>query len=156
MRISYEWLGDFVDLTDVSPKEAAAMLTRLGIEIESLTLIDLSQILIGKILEQIPHPKSNKPLWVHQVDLGRGQPGQHQPGVAGQPLARRRQPYGALRPVDECDVELALERGQLLRDSRRGEGQRTCGGRNPAVLRHGEQDLEPADVQHVSHATRRR
>jgi phenylalanyl-tRNA synthetase beta chain len=70
MRISYEWLGDFVDLADVTPKEAADVLTRLGVEVESLTLVDLSQILIGKVLEQIPHPKSKKPLWVHQVDLG--------------------------------------------------------------------------------------
>jgi len=70
MRLSYEWLGDFVDLKDVTPKEAADVLTRLGVEVESLTFVDLSQILIGKVLEQIPHPKSNKPLWVHQVDLG--------------------------------------------------------------------------------------
>ncbi len=70
MRVSYEWLGDFVDLTDVTPKEAAEVLTRLGVEVESLTLVDLSQILIGKVLEQIPHPRSKKPLWVHQVDLG--------------------------------------------------------------------------------------
>ncbi len=71
MRISYEWLGDFVDLSDLTPKDAAEVLTRLGIEVESLTLIDLGEILIGKVLEQVPHPKSNKPLWVHQVDLGR-------------------------------------------------------------------------------------
>jgi phenylalanyl-tRNA synthetase beta chain len=70
MRISYEWLGDFVDLSDVTPKDAAEVLTRLGVEVESLTLVDLSQILIGKVLEQIPHPKSKKPLWVHQVELG--------------------------------------------------------------------------------------
>src|ERR1700730_8737327 len=70
MRISYEWLGDFVQLGDVTPKDAADVLTRLGIEVESLTLVDLSQILIGKVLEQVPHPKSKKPLWVHQVDLG--------------------------------------------------------------------------------------
>src|ERR1700686_675301 len=70
MRVSYEWLGDFVDLTDVSPKEAAEVLTRLGVEVESLTVVDLSQILIGKVLQQIPHPKSKKPLWIHQVDLG--------------------------------------------------------------------------------------
>ena len=70
MRVSYEWLGDFVDLSDVTPKDAAEVLTRLGVEVESLTLVDLSQILIGKVLEQIPHPKSKKPLWVHQVELG--------------------------------------------------------------------------------------
>jgi phenylalanyl-tRNA synthetase beta chain len=92
MRISYEWLGDFVDLADVSPKDAAAVLTRLGIEVESLTFVDLSQILIGKILEQIPHPKSNKPLWVHQVDIGGGRVQQI---IAGAPNAI----VGTLVPV---------------------------------------------------------
>jgi phenylalanyl-tRNA synthetase beta chain len=70
MKISYEWLSDFVDLDGVSPKEAADVLTRLGVEVESLTIIDLAEIVVGKVLEQIPHPKSRNPLWVHQVDLG--------------------------------------------------------------------------------------
>ncbi len=70
MKISYEWLGDFVDLDGVTPKEAADVLTRLGIEVESLTVIDLSQIIVGKVIEQKKHPKSRNPLWVHQVDLG--------------------------------------------------------------------------------------
>src|SRR5438105_11633011 len=70
MRISYEWLGDFVDLDGVTPQEAAEVLTRLGIEVESLTMVDLSEIVIGKVLEQKPHPKSRNPLWIHQVDVG--------------------------------------------------------------------------------------
>ena len=70
MKISYEWLGDFVDLDGATPKEAADALTRLGVEVESLTVIDLSEIIIGKVLEQKPHPKSRNPLWIHQVDLG--------------------------------------------------------------------------------------
>ena len=70
MRISYEWLADFVDLDGVTPNDAAAVLTRLGLEVENLTVVDLSQIIVGKVLEQIPHPKSRNPLWVHQVDLG--------------------------------------------------------------------------------------
>ena len=70
MRLSYEWLGDFVDLQDVTPKDAAEVLTRLGVEVESMTVIDFSEIVIGKVLEQVPHPKSRSPLWVHQVDLG--------------------------------------------------------------------------------------
>src|SRR6202158_6008844 len=92
MRISYEWLGDFVDLADISPKDAAEVLTRLGIEVESLKLVDLSHILIGKILEQILHPKSNKPLWIHQVDLGGGRVQQI---IAGAPNAV----VGTLVPV---------------------------------------------------------
>ena len=70
MRISYEWLSDFVDLDGVTPKEAAEVLTRLGVEVESLTVVDLSDIVIGKVLEQRPHPKSRSPLWIHQVDVG--------------------------------------------------------------------------------------
>ena len=70
MKISYEWLSDFVDLDGVDAKEAADVLTRLGVEVESLTVVDLSAIVIGKVLEQVPHPKSRNPLWVHQVDLG--------------------------------------------------------------------------------------
>ena len=70
MRVSYEWLADFVDLDGVTPKDAAAVLTRLGLEVETLTIVDLSEIIVGKVLEQIPHPKSRNPLWVHQVDLG--------------------------------------------------------------------------------------
>ena len=70
MRISYEWLGDFVDLDGVTPKDAAEVLTRLGVEVESLILVDRSHIVIGKVLEQVKHPKSRNDLWVHQVDLG--------------------------------------------------------------------------------------
>src|ERR1700716_1737325 len=70
MRISYEWLSDFVNLDGVTPKEAADVLTRLGVEVESVAVIALSEIVVGKVLEQIPHPTSKKPLWVHQVDLG--------------------------------------------------------------------------------------
>ena len=59
-----------MDLDGVTPKDAAEVLTRLGVEVESMTVVDLSQIVIGKVLEQKPHPKSRNPLWIHQVDLG--------------------------------------------------------------------------------------
>src|SRR2546430_17504283 len=83
MRISYEWLGDFLDLEGVTPKDAADVLTRLGVEVEPLVLADLSQIVIGKVLEQVKHPKSRSDLWVHQVDLG----GKTQQIIAGAPNA---------------------------------------------------------------------
>ena len=70
MRISYEWLGDFVDLDGVTPKDAADVLTRQGVEVESLTMVDLSAIVIGKVLDQQKHPKTRNDLWIHQVDLG--------------------------------------------------------------------------------------
>jgi phenylalanyl-tRNA synthetase beta chain len=73
LRISYEWLGDFVDLEGVTPKHAADVLTRLGVEVESLTMVDLSQIVIGKVIEQSKHPSSRNDLWIHLVDLGDSQ-----------------------------------------------------------------------------------
>ena len=83
MRISYEWLGDFLDLDGVTPKDAADVLTRQGVEVESLTMVDLSAIVIGKVLEQTKHPKSRNDLWVHKVDLG----GRVQQVIAGAPNA---------------------------------------------------------------------
>jgi phenylalanyl-tRNA synthetase beta chain len=106
MRISYEWLGDFVDLDGVSPKEAAEVLTRLGIEVESLTLVDLSQIVIGKILEQVKHPKSRTDLWVHQVDLG----GHVEQIIAGAPNAV----VGTLVPVALPGT--TVPNGKLVKD----------------------------------------
>jgi phenylalanyl-tRNA synthetase beta chain len=84
MRISYEWLGEFVDLDGVSPRDAADVLTRLGVEVESLSMVDLSAILIGRVLEQQKHPRSRNDLWVHQVDLGGGKVQQI---IAGAPNA---------------------------------------------------------------------
>jgi phenylalanyl-tRNA synthetase beta chain len=106
MRISYEWLGDFVDLEGVSPKEAAEVLTRLGVEVESLTVTDLSTIVVGKVLEQIPHPKSRNPLWVHQVDLG----GRVEQIIAGAPNAVP----GTLVPVALPGV--TVPNGKLVKD----------------------------------------
>ena len=70
MRISYEWLGDFVDLEGVTPQQAAETLTRLGVEIEALNIVDLTEIVIGKVLEQRKHPRSRTDLWIHKVDVG--------------------------------------------------------------------------------------
>ncbi len=108
MQISYEWLGDFVDLDGVTPADAAEVLTRLGIEVESLTMVDLSEILIGKILEQVPHPKSNKPLWIHKVDLG----GEVRQIIAGAPNAVP----GSLVPVALPGT--TVPSGTVVRDAR--------------------------------------
>ena len=106
MRLSFEWLGDFVDLEGVTPKDAAEVLTRLGVEVESMITIDLSQIVIGKVLEQVRHPKSRSPLWVHQVDLG----DRVQQIIAGAPNAV----VGSLVPVALPGV--TVPNGKLVKD----------------------------------------
>src|SRR2546423_6590018 len=108
MRISYEGLGDFVDLDGVTPKDAADVLTRLGVEVESLTLVDLSQIVIGKVLEQVKHPTSRNDLWVHQVDIG----GKTLQIIAGAPNAVP----GSLVPVALPGT--TVPNGTLVRDAK--------------------------------------
>src|SRR5712691_12753315 len=117
MKISYEWLGDFVDLDGVTPKEAADVLTRLGIEVESLTVIDLSQIIIGKVIEQKKHPKSRTPLWIHQVDLG----GRVEQIIAGAPNAVP----GSLVPVALPGT--TVPSGKVVKDNLNIAGERGHG-----------------------------
>ena len=70
MRVSYEWLRDLAGLPDVTAQEAAESLTMAGFNVDEVTVVDRSQIVIGRVLEQEPHPQSRNPLWIHQVDLG--------------------------------------------------------------------------------------
>jgi phenylalanyl-tRNA synthetase beta chain len=109
MRISYEWLGDYVDTSGLTPAEAAELLTMSGTKIESISVVDLSEIVVGRVLEQREHPRSNKPLWIHQVDIGGGQTRQI---VAGAPNAVA----GTLVPVALPGTRVPS--GTLVRDGK--------------------------------------
>ena len=109
MKISYEWLGDYVDTRGLSPHEAAEILTMSGTKIESVTVIDLSAIIVGRVLEQKDHPRSNKPLWIHQVDVGGGRVVQI---IAGAPNAVA----GTIVPVAMPGVRVPS--GTVVRDGK--------------------------------------
>ena len=51
MRVSYEWLGEYVDTSDLPAREAAELLTMSGTKVESVEEVDLSQIIVGRVLE---------------------------------------------------------------------------------------------------------
>src|SRR6266581_8931744 len=109
MRISYDWLGDFMDTSGLSPHEAAELLTMTGTKVESVQVLDLSAIIVGRVLEQKDHPRSNKPLWVHQVDIGGGKVVQI---IAGAPNAVK----GTLVPVALPGTRVPS--GTLVRDGK--------------------------------------
>jgi len=109
MRISYEWLGDYVDTNGLSPHDAAEFLTMSGTKIESVQVLDLSAIIVGRVLEQKDHPSSNKPLWIHQVDVGGGKVIQI---IAGAPNAVA----GTLVPVALPGTRVPS--GTLVRDAK--------------------------------------
>lgn len=74
MKISLQWLNQYVDLSDVSTEQIADALPMIGLEVEetlSAGLPQLEHIVIGKILSFVPHTNSDH-LSVCQVDVGTG------------------------------------------------------------------------------------
>ena len=71
MRISLNWLNDYVDISGIDAKELAATLTALGLEVESIERIRPieGEVVTGKILEWQRHPDANKLSLCH-VDVG--------------------------------------------------------------------------------------
>ena len=108
MRISYEWLGEYVDTSDLPARRAAEMLTMTGTKVESVEEVDLSAIIVGRVLEQREHPKSRNPLWIHQVDIG----GEVRQIIAGAPNAGP----GSLVPVALPGT--VVPSGKEVRDAR--------------------------------------
>jgi phenylalanyl-tRNA synthetase beta chain len=87
MKVSWNWLGQFVDLGGVSPEELASKMTFAGVEVESIDrLAKADGLVIGEILSCESHPDSDH-LRVLQVDEG-AKYGIHQI-VCGAPNARK-------------------------------------------------------------------
>jgi phenylalanyl-tRNA synthetase beta chain len=77
MRISYNWLKQFIKL-DSSSEETAALLTDLGLEVEVVEKYQsikggLEGIVVGEIKTCIQHPDADR-LKITTVDLGDGNP----------------------------------------------------------------------------------
>ncbi|EGL82439.1 Phenylalanyl-tRNA synthetase beta chain [Caldalkalibacillus thermarum TA2.A1] len=75
MLVSYNWLRQYVDLSDVAPEELAERLTKAGIEVEQVIKrgAGIKDVVIGYVVEREKHPNADK-LSVCQVDLGEGEP----------------------------------------------------------------------------------
>jgi phenylalanyl-tRNA synthetase beta chain len=76
MRISWNWLSEWVDLSSLkSAQELADLLTRRGLEVESVERLDrgLEQVISAQILERAPHPQADR-LSLCQVSIGSGEP----------------------------------------------------------------------------------
>jgi len=73
MKISYNWLQQFLNVPDDLDKHIA-LLTSLGLEVEGVTAFEsvkggLKGVVVGKVLECIKHPNADK-LKLCKVDLG--------------------------------------------------------------------------------------
>ncbi|MBK8499552.1 MAG: phenylalanine--tRNA ligase subunit beta [Flavobacteriales bacterium] len=77
MRISYNWLRQYVR-TDLSPQQAAAILTSTGLECESVEPHEpvkgmLAGVVVGHVLQCDKHPDADR-LTVCTVDIAQGEP----------------------------------------------------------------------------------
>ncbi len=74
MRVTYNWLKEYVDF-DLTAAELAARLDLTGIEVESLERlgVGLDRVVVGKILAIEPHPNADR-LTCCRVDVGTEEP----------------------------------------------------------------------------------
>lgn len=75
MKLSYEWLSKYLDLSDIEPKDLAEKIERTAVEVDSVTRLDdkLKKIVVGHTIEVTDHPDSDH-LHVCQVDVGEDEP----------------------------------------------------------------------------------
>jgi phenylalanyl-tRNA synthetase beta chain len=71
MNVSYKWLEQYVDLSGVSARELAELLTRGGVEVDGVEARNLGveQVVVGLVVSKEKHPDADK-LNVCKVDVG--------------------------------------------------------------------------------------
>ncbi len=74
MKISYQWLRDYVEIDDLTPEQLGGLLTDAGVPVEVFTPLNLGVkgVVIGHVLETRPHENADK-LRVCTVDAGTGE-----------------------------------------------------------------------------------
>lgn len=75
MFVSYKWLQEYVDLSGITPEELAERITKSGIEVEGVEILNegLKGVVIGHVLEREQHPNADK-LNKCLVDIGEENP----------------------------------------------------------------------------------
>ncbi|MBD3920114.1 phenylalanine--tRNA ligase subunit beta [Paenibacillus sp. PR3] len=74
MNVSYQWLNEYIDVSDLTAKEIAEQMTRGGIEIDVVESRNkgVSGVVVGYVVSKEKHPDADK-LNVCQVDVGTGE-----------------------------------------------------------------------------------
>ncbi len=75
MNLPMSWLGDYTDISGVTPKEYADKMTMSGSKVEGVENLgkDIDKVVVGKVLSCEDHPDSDH-LHVCMVDVGEDEP----------------------------------------------------------------------------------
>jgi phenylalanyl-tRNA synthetase beta chain len=62
MKVSLNWLKDYVDIEDLSPSELAEILTRGGVEVEGIVNLSstIEGVVVGEVVSILPHPQADR------------------------------------------------------------------------------------------------
>lgn len=76
MKISYKWLGEFIELT-ANTQEISENLTAVGLEVESMEKVEsvkggLEGLVVGHVMECWQHPNADR-LRITKVDIGQAE-----------------------------------------------------------------------------------
>lgn len=76
MKVSLNWLKQYLNLDGLSPEKVGEILTDIGLEVESIELTEsikggLAGVVVGHVVEREKHPNADK-LSVTKVDIGTG------------------------------------------------------------------------------------
>ena len=74
MKLSLEWLSDFVSCDGIEPKEYCDRLTATGSKVEGFEVLgaEITNVVTAKVLSLSRHENSDH-LWVCRVDIGNGE-----------------------------------------------------------------------------------
>ncbi|EMA6342715.1 phenylalanine--tRNA ligase subunit beta [Bacillus cytotoxicus] len=75
MFVSYRWLQEYVDIKDVTAQELADKITKSGIEVEGVEVLNkgVKGVVVGHVLECEKHPQADK-LSKCLIDIGEEEP----------------------------------------------------------------------------------
>lgn len=111
MKVSYQWLAEYVDLSGVTPHELAEKLTRSGIEVDAVESRNagVSGVVIGYVKEKSKHPDADR-LSVCIVDAGQNEDLQI---VCGAPNVEKGQKVPVALVGAKLPGGLAIKRSKL-------------------------------------------
>jgi len=121
MKISLNWLKDYIDIDDIPAGQIGEMLTRSGLEVEGMETFEqvkggLEGLVIGEVIECQKHPNADK-LSVTKVNIGGEEP---LPIVCGAPNVRAGQKV-VVAPVGTTIYPINHEPVKLTKAKIRGE-----------------------------------
>lgn len=111
MKVSYNWLNEFIDLADLNPQDVGERMSRTGIEVDGVNALGtgLKKIVVGHVLECEPHPDSDH-LSITKVNVGEEEPFQI---VCGAPNVAAGQNVIVALPNSRIAGNVKIKKGKM-------------------------------------------